>query len=265
MTSRGSCGDVQASLQLRVEQRPASHFRLGLAFYGGVVRKSVARFAVVMVLGFVTAASAQVKVLIDRNTGTSATGDFKFKNAPSPVRQNAAAKAKLSLVVGKQDPNGGNLSVLTDGVLPTHEDEPRANFFFDAGSDGGRILMDLGEAIEIAQVNTYSWHANTRGPQVYNLYASDGTDPKFNAEPNANTHPARCGWTLIAEVDTRPKQGDNGGQYAVSISGSRGTLGKFRYLLFDSVPTETDDPWGNTFFSEVDVVAKNDQRTSESS
>jgi len=265
MTSCESCEGVQASVQRPAEQRPGSHSRHGLASHGGVVRKSLVRFVVVMMLGFATAASAQVKVVIDRNAGTSATGDFKFKNAPSPVRQNAAVKAKLSLVVGKQDPNGGSLSVLTDGVLPTGDDEPSANFFFDAGSDGGRILMDLGEAIEIAQVNTYSWHSNTRGPQVYNLYASDGTDPKFNAEPNASTHPATCGWTLIAEVDTRPKQGDNGGQYAVSISGSRGTLGKFRYLLFDSVPTETDDPWGNTFFSEVDVVAKNDRRTRESS
>jgi len=222
-----------------------------------VVRKmSRVRLTIVLVLGFAVAASAQVKVVIDRNTGNSATGDFKFKNVPSPVRQNAAAKAKLSLAVGKQDPNGGSLSVLTDGVLPTNEDEPRANFFFDAGSDGGRILMDLGEAIEIAQVNTYSWHADTRGPQVYNLYASDGSDPRFNTEPNANTHPAACGWTLIAEVDTRPKQGDSGGQYGVSISDSRGRLGRFRYLLFDAVPTETDDPWGNTFYSEVDVVAK---------
>jgi hypothetical protein len=214
------------------------------------------RFTIVMVLGLATVASAQVKVIIERNTSSSATRDFRFKHVPSPVRPNPAAKAKLSLVVGKQDPNSGSLSVLTDGALPTNEDEPRANFFFDAGSDGGRILMDLSEAVEIAQVNTYSWHSDTRGPQVYNLYASDGTDPKFNTEPDANTNPAACGWTLIAEVDTRPKEDDSGGQYGVSISDSRGALGKFRYLLFDSVPTETDDPWGNTFYSEVDVVAK---------
>ncbi len=144
------------------------------------------------------AVSAQVKVVVDRNTGTSATAEFKFDHVPSPVKENAASKAKLSLVVGKQDPNGGSLSALTDGVLPTDEDDPGANFFFDAGSDGGRILMDLGGAIEIAQVNTYSWHTDTRGPQVYNLYASDGTDPKFNAEPNAKTDPATSGWSLVS-------------------------------------------------------------------
>lgn len=213
-------------------------------------------FATVMLLSVTVGVSAQVKVVVDRNTGTSATREFRFDHVPSPVKDNSAFKAKLSLVVGKQDPNGGSVSTLTDGVLPTEEDEPGASFFFDAGSDGGRILMDLDFAIEIAQVNTYSWHTDTRGPQVYNLYASDGTDPKFNREPNAKTDPATCGWSLIAQVDTRPRQGGSGGQYGVSISDSRGSLGKFRYLLFDAVPTETDDPWGNTFYSEVNVVAK---------
>jgi hypothetical protein len=42
----------------------------------------------------------------------------------------------------------------------------------------------------------------------------------------------------------------------VSIADAGGMLGKFRYLLFDVVPTETDDPWGNTFFSEIVVPAR---------
>ena len=87
-------------------------------------------------------------------------------------------------------------------------------------------------------------------------YASDGADPKFNAEPKGNTAPTTAGWKLLATVDTRPKQGQAGGQYGVSITNSTGALGKYRYLLFDCVATETDDDWGNTFYSEVDVVAK---------
>jgi len=42
----------------------------------------------------------------------------------------------------------------------------------------------------------------------------------------------------------------------VSIADVTRKLGKFRYLLFDSIPTEYDDPWGNTFFSEVNVIAE---------
>jgi len=210
----------------------------------------------VVLLSVALTAPAQVKVTVDHNPGPNATPDFKFKNVPSPVKDNAATQAKLKLVVGAKDDNGADLSVLTDGLLPAEQDQPAANFFFNAGSDGGRFLMDLGTAIEIAQVNSYSWHPDTRGPQIYALFASDGTTAKFNLEPDAKTDPTSCGWKLIASVDTRPKQGDSGGQYGVSITDASGSLGKFRYLLFDAVPTESDDAWGNTFFSEIDVVAK---------
>jgi hypothetical protein len=201
------------------------------------------------------APSPDVKVVIDRNTGKDATPQFKFKNVPSPSKSNAASHAKLKLVLGQRDPGGADLGALTDGALPVDEDQPAANFFFNAGSYGGRFLFDFGAIIDIAQVNTYSWHSSSRGPQLYNLFASDGSDPKFNLQPDGRTDPSSCGWKLIATVDTRPKKGDPGGQYGVSITDSSGKLGRFRYLLFDVVPTETEDPWGNTFFSEIDVIA----------
>jgi hypothetical protein len=210
---------------------------------------------IVMLLVMSVIASPQVKVTIDRNTGYEASSAFKFKDVPPPVKDNAASGAKFKLVVGQANPNSAGLKALTDGLLPTGEDQPEANFFFADGSDGGRFLLDLGRSIDIAQVNTYSWHPDTRGPQVYNLFASDGTDPKFNPEPDAKTDPATCGWKLIATVDTRSNSDDDGGQYGVSITDAAGALGKFRYLLFDSVPTETDDNWGNTFFSEINVIA----------
>lgn len=196
---------------------------------------------------------AQANVVIERNTGKDATPEFKFVNVPAPSKDNAAAHARLKIVLGQRDAAGAGLAALTDGLLPVDEDQPAGNFFFNAGSYGGRLLFDFNMIIEITQVNTYSWHPSTRGPQLYNLFASDGSDPKFNPEPDGRTDPASCGWKLIATVDTRPKQGDPGGQYGVSIADPSGALGKFRYLLFDIVPTETDDPWGNTFFSEIVV------------
>jgi len=33
-------------------------------------------------------------------------------------------------------------------------------------------------------------------------------------------------------------------------------LGKFRYLLFSVFQTEVDDEFGNTFYSEINVIAK---------
>jgi hypothetical protein len=199
----------------------------------------------------------EVNIVIERNTGADATAAFHFKSVLAPSKADAATKAKLELVVGRRDGNGAPLAALTDGLLPTGQDEPATNFFFAAGTDGGRFRLDLGSSTEIAEVNTYSWHANSRGPQVYNLYVAEGTEPGFNPAPDAKTHPAHVGWKLLASVDTRPKEGGRlGGQYGVSIRGKAGTLGKFRYLLFDAVEAEYDDPFGNTFFSEIDVVAR---------
>jgi len=195
------------------------------------------------------------KVSFEHNPNSTASRSFKFNKLPAPAKDDAGAKAKLALVDGEPDPNGGELTVLTDGLLPSDEDEPGANFFFNAGSSGGRFRMDLGQVIDIAQVNTYSWHPNTRGPQLYKLYASDGADPKFNAAPRRGVDPVSCGWQFITTVSTL-KDGEEGGQYAVSISNPNGNLGKYRYLLFDCYATEMNDDWGNTFYSEVDVVAQ---------
>ena len=49
-----------------------------------------------------------------------------------------------------------------------------------------RLQVDLGSAIEIKQVNTYSWHAKERGPQVYALFGSDGTDAGFDFDAGDN-------------------------------------------------------------------------------
>ncbi|MGI9065874.1 MAG: hypothetical protein ACR2HX_05645 [Pyrinomonadaceae bacterium] len=215
----------------------------------------IAAFAAIgFVLNLTLAVHAQVNVTMDYNAG--GTGEFKFKNIPAPAKDDAGSKAKSVLIVGELDPNGADFSALTDGLLPASEDQPAANLFFNAGGSGGRFRMDLGSVTEIAKVNTYSWHPSTRGSQVYLLYASDGADPKFNAEPKGNIDPTTAGWKLLATVDTRPKQGQGGGQYGVSVTDSTGVLGKYRYLLFDCVVTEMEDNWGNTFYSEVDVVAK---------
>lgn len=215
-----------------------------------------AAVAVAALLSVAVVPRDTVKVTVERNAGAEASAAFKFKHVPAPARDDAAARARVALVVGQRDSNGAPPAALTDGALPSNEDEPRANFFFNAGTDGGRFMIDLGSIIEIAEVNSYSWHASSRAAQVYNLYASDGTTANFNAAPDERTHPASCGWKLIATVDTRPARGEAGGQHGASVNDAGGSLGKYRYLLFDAVPTEYDDPFGNTFFSEVDVIAK---------
>lgn len=218
-------------------------------------RTTIVGACVVLLAGVV--ARAEVKPVVERNQGEQASSAFKFKQVPSPSKDDAGTNAKFEIVDGERDPNGGDLDKLHDGKVPTEEDQPAENFFFTQNADGGRVLVDLNKAIEIKQINTYSWHTDTRAPQVYKLYASDGQDKDFDSRPKKDTDPEKAGWKLVASVDTRPKDGPPGGQYGVSLSDPDGAIGKYRYLLFDMHRTESDDPFGNTFYSEIDVVDKN--------
>jgi hypothetical protein len=200
------------------------------------------------------AVSADVQVTTDHNDPDHATAEFKFKDVPSPAKINAATSARFSVIDGDKDDAGGDLEVLHDGKLPSGQDEPSTNFFFNQGTEGGRILIDLGRVISVKEVNTYSWHSDTRAPQVYALYGADGTAAGFNSVPANDVDPATVGWKLMTRVDTRPKAGEGGGQYGVRISDTAGALGKFRYLLIAAKATETDDEFGNTFFSEINVI-----------
>jgi len=198
---------------------------------------------------------AEVNVSVDHHT---AGPSLEFKSMPMPANNDAATTAEFTLVDGDRDRNGGSLAVLHDGRIPTDEDQPSANFFFRAGADGGRLGLDLGSIVAVKQVNTYSWHPDTRAPQVYRLYAADGAADSFVAMPKRGTDPESCGWTLVASVDTRPEDGDEGGQHGVMVGDSaNGTLGRYRHLLFDISRTEDRDPFGNTFFNEIDVIDAN--------
>jgi hypothetical protein len=221
-----------------------------------ILKTSQTGFAFALWFGIALTAYGQASITIDHNTGAAATSEFKFQRVPSPARDDAASRAKLALVDGQLDSNGADLNALIDGLLPTSEDEPGANVFFNARSFGGRFRIDLGNAIEIAQINSYSWHPSARGPQLYKLYTSDGSEAGLDLAPRRGVDPVTCGWKFIATVSTLPERGEDGGQYGVSITDQSASLGKYRYLLFDCWVTEAADDWGNTFYSELDVVAK---------
>jgi hypothetical protein len=216
---------------------------------------AVGSLVVAGVVALAASLPAEIKVTAER--GGAETG-FKFNTVPAPANNDAATKAKVTLVDGERDTNGGELAVLHDGKVPAEEDQPSANFFFRAGTDGGRVAIDLGSALSVKSISTYSWHAGTRGPQVYKLYAADGTATGFNAAPKRGTDPESCGWKLVASVDTRPKEGEGGGRHGVIIADSAsGAVGSYRHLLFDMAQTEDRDAFGNTFYSEIDVIDAN--------
>ena len=190
----------------------------------------------------------------DRATTRAGT---PFKDLPAPAKDDAATGATFTAIDGRRDRVGGP-QFLHDGMMPPEEDAPPYNFFLMPGTLGGRLRVDLGRKVEVAQVNTYSWHKDTRAPQVYVVWGSDGAAAGFDGAPMMGTDPASCDWTRIAVVDTRPRDGTPpGGRHAVSIASPDGAaLGAYQYLLFELFVTETDDTWGHTFYSEIDVVEK---------
>ena len=157
------------------------------------------------ILLLTAASQAEIKTLVEQSGSASAA--FQFQNVPAPSQNDAATKAAFTLVDGRRDSNGGDLARLHDGKVPTEDDQPAENFFFAAGTDGGRILVDLGSAIDIKQVNTYSWHPAARGPQVYVLYAAVGNADGFDPQPKKGTRPANV------RLET-----DRTGRYAVEAA-----------------------------------------------
>jgi hypothetical protein len=191
--------------------------------------------------------------------GHSAVDDgFTFEKVPAPARDDAATRATFKLLDGQADGNGGSLDVLHDGRVPGGADEPAANFFLKPGPEGGRLWVDLGGVIAVKEIATYSWHGGPRAPQVYRVYAADGKASGFKELPGKGDDPLNCGWQSLATVDTRPKSGEPGGQYGVTISDpEKAVLGSWRYLLFELSSTNEKDRFAQTFFSELDVIDAN--------
>ncbi len=211
--------------------------------------------ALSLVLILDSASHAEIEVVAGYSENDSG---FTFKSVPALSNNDAATNATFKIISGDRDQNGGDLDVLHDGRVAASDDQPARNCFFRAGTNGGRISIDLGSVISVKEVSSYSWHSSSRAPQVYRLYAANGKATDFNPEPKAGVDPATSGWTLVANVDTRPSENDReGGQHGVTISDTATAIGQFRYLLFDIEQTENRDPFGNTFYSEIDVVDAN--------
>ena len=140
------------------------------------------------------AARAEVKVGDRAQSRARRDGRVQVQEHSRAGQQRRGEQGEVHSRRRHRDHSGGDLNVLHDGKLPTEEDQPDRNFFFDQGQDGGRLAIDLGKVIEVKQVNTYSWHPGMRGPQVYQLYAADGSAAGFDAQPKrARTRQSAAG------------------------------------------------------------------------
>lgn len=204
-----------------------------------------------------------VAVVMEKLASENASPAFAFKTIPTIAKDDAGQNATFSIVDGPKANFGGDLRIFNDGLGPRHERDESLMCTFMPGTVQARIGADLGKTIAVEQINSYAWYKDShRWAQVYRVYGSDGATPGFNPEPKIGTDPASCGWSLIASVDTRETRGgtllrdDDRGQSGVSIRGEAGPLGQYRYLLFVTFATETHNAWGQTFWSEIDVIGR---------
>jgi hypothetical protein len=179
---------------------------------------------------------------------------FRFDNVPLPAIDDAGSKGKWRVVAGQGDANSGSIECLFDGRVPTSADQPSENFFFAAGTQNGLIAVDLEQVTDVAEIVSYSWHTDSRAPQVFSVYAATGEERGFAFPVSVDGISIASGWKKIASVNTH-QANQNGGQHAVKIFEPDATLGKFRHLLFEINATEPGNRFSHTFFSEIDVVA----------
>lgn len=179
---------------------------------------------------------------------------FSFPRIARPAVDDLAAKGTWRVIAGRPDRNSGGSVCLSDGRIPRSSDDPRANFFFAAGTGEGLLVLELQQAAEIRQIVSYSWHTGGRAPQVYTLYGATGEEPGFRFPAAVQDLAGLTGWSRLATVDSR-SAGIAGGQHAVQVSDAAGSLGRFRHLLFHVLAADPADRFGQTFFSEIDVVS----------
>ena len=197
----------------------------------------------------------QVMTRIEQGDGTAS---FHFPTIAPPSGEDYAdgsmGRATIRVAQGRlrtQARGSGPVSVLLDGIGQSHQDAPKESAFFEDAS-GGSFLVDLGNAISVAKINTYSWHQHEileehrhRATQRFTLYGFEE-----DQLPDMTRPPRRAGWTRIARVNTDEyfhvaEPLERPSQQACSITAARGEIGRFRYLL-----------WvvhGGTFFGELDV------------
>lgn len=214
----------------------------------------IARLAGLAFLTLVpTFVRADITVTSERRIDSLPTdGTFVFTEVPSNSSTDLANGKPFVVLDGIPSSASAPISALTDGPAQTNSDSVAESFFAN-GTSNIRVQLDLGSVNALEQINSYSWHQNARAPQIYRVYGATSpanNAPDFTAAAFQDDEALTgIGYTLIAEVNNQAL-GQNG-QYGASIAG---TIGDYRYLLFDMAPPV----WGvgprPTFYGEIDVI-----------
>lgn len=205
------------------------------------------------VLASFTSLRAQIVVTTARATTNSDTGTFVFpaNTVPSNSATDLVNGKAFTVLAGTPNASGP-ISNLTNGIAQLNADSPPQSFFTNDNLSTSviRVQIDLATLHNIERISTYSWHANSRAAQFYRVYGANSpinSSPNFTAAAFQNDAALTAlGYTRIAEVRTATI---SGGQYGATVTG---TIGQYRYLLFDMAPVSTSAP-RPTFYGEIDI------------
>jgi hypothetical protein len=212
-----------------------------------------------------------VLVKIERGDETPA---FQFATIEPPSATDYAdarhGRSRIHIAQGnlmvRNNFGSAPVEVLIDGRCQRQADAPRDSVFF-ADDMIGTLVLDLGRAVRVGKVNTYTWHQNgavrenrLRAVQKFTLYGYAG-----ETAPPLDETAGDAGWVRIARVDSdaffevdRPIE--RPAQQGCSIAAARGDLGTYRYLRFDVQPTLSEvharKPPHHAFYGEIDVYAE---------
>ncbi|MEM7602044.1 MAG: hypothetical protein AAF357_11600, partial [Verrucomicrobiota bacterium] len=161
-------------------------------------------------------------------------------------------------------PNSAPVSVVINGRAQQNHDDPEESFFFSEDTTG-YILFDLRKTIPVTSIHTYSWHRNREKPestlravQRFTVWGAEKIRPAGLPDSDNSR-----GWKRIARTDTDiffqvDRQAERPPQQACRILPAGESLGEFKYLLFEVLPTSDDEdvPARHTFFSEIDIFTE---------
>jgi hypothetical protein len=186
------------------------------------------------------------------NVGTGQINSSPFTTIPN-LRSNdyadtaAGHGVTVTVLNGVLGSVSGPASRLNNGFWPTTSDDPGNNVYFE-NSSMGTFLFNLKALVDVTEVTSYSRHTDGRTPQRYTLYGSTSSQaPSASGDLTAN------GWQQVADVNMRGQFEAFNGIAGADIRNSAGSLGAYRFLLFDVHGVGSDGAFG-TFYSEIDIA-----------
>lgn len=189
----------------------------------------------------------KLQVLTDRTNGAFSALATGGPTNEDYADQNSKHGVVFSFVpafgkpIDKAGTVGETLPRLNDGAVAQNDDDIERNSWIDGSPS--RIVCDLKKDIEIAAVETFSWHVKNRAPQHFTLWGSSKDKPDVAAKN------LKKDWVNIASINTESL--GEGGKHGSLIYNAGGSIGRYRYLLWQSTRAGV-----GTFFSEMDVHEK---------